>query len=353
MTDLERQPRASKDEQSKMVIKGGIGSYAIIKKLAQTAAMRYYLCQDECQKWRIFCIAATKADNRVVLRAQDVLDHLAKVSTKLEDDEYDNTLKEVYADDFVIREVWSFRDYGDKDDSDDIMTIRWKLRQDPPTLQELELVEKMRAERLQQRLHYDWLFPVVTESFCCMEQGGRQVNILEIPDASLDDMTSLAGIPNKKMRLDLRSSAWIVGRMLKLQSLLCLAAVSASIGMSKFLIAPEHHRLVMLDWGDSAICKTVDWESSNLNVARAGIMGLRLIGATSTEDEWQYPYALENASDEIYIQCLRDMAALRAGYRGEYIWENRSMRTIAHFKFYETVDCLWGRKYHPFTTLPM
>jgi hypothetical protein len=69
-------------------------------------------------------------------------------------------------------------------------------------------------------LNYDLGFPEIVDSFVYSEQGGRQINILEFKNVEdVGSMVPLINITKKdRLRVDLKTSAWIMGKLLKLYS---------------------------------------------------------------------------------------------------------------------------------------
>lgn len=101
-----------------------------------------------------------------------------------------------------------------------------------------------------QQLNYNWLFPHVEDSFKSIEQGGRIVNILSIDELSkIDKIVPLSNILNKDRRtIDLATSVWVMGRMLKLLVYTHDQNISIKLNGDNILIEPYEHRVVIIDW---------------------------------------------------------------------------------------------------------
>ena len=79
-----------------------------------------------------------------------------------------------------------------------------------------------------QRLNYDLEFPHVVDSFVCAEQGGRRALILTF--RNVENVKKLVPLVNltrrNKLRVDLRTGVWIMGKLMKLvRSLVCVCGV--------------------------------------------------------------------------------------------------------------------------------
>ena len=70
------------------------------------------------------------------------------------------------------------------------------------------------------RVHYDWLFPELFDSFITdSDQGSRQINLLRVRDAGVSDFVPLAKL-QAKYCIDAKTCTWILGRFFKLQTFL-------------------------------------------------------------------------------------------------------------------------------------
>lgn len=322
-----------------LVVHSEHGQYAVNRLIAATKAVRYYLCQDQNQDWRILSIAATAADNPMVETIAEILRDLAAQSAAFESEYHKQNLSRVSYIGFRRDLLYQMRrEAASGSRSTD-------LNRDP-TPEELEAIERAKEKILDLRLHYDWLIPMLSESFVCEPQGRRQVNILSFAGIEAGEFMPLAQILQKNQRVDLKTSVWIVGRMLKLLDFTIDAEVGTSFALDKFLLGPREHHLVMLDWTNARKVFGDDREGVNLNILRIGECGLKLIGATYDKTGWQYDYPyVENEVE--YIDFLHQMATLSEPFYRSYQDIRRT-----HRRFYGVVDKVWGRAYHPFTTFP-
>lgn len=265
-----------------MVITGQNGNYEVMRKLGSTEYTNYHICRDDAGNWQVLAIASTAEQNAVIDRTEYLLKRLIENSEKYEE----------------------------------------------------EFAQQTQSDR---RIHYDWLFPQVVDQFVLHEQGERRVNILAFPDIDLRKAFALTQIAEKGQRVDLKTSAWIMGRFLKLLGFLHESNVQTPILTSNFLLEPDSHRLLMLNWTSATIGDTPTPAQQCFAIKQAAECVLLLLGAEYTDNVWHYDYELGNG-EERYIRRLQTM------HKGKY-----PSAYQAHTAFYEVVDSLWGKQFHPFT----
>ena len=193
------------------------------------------------------------------------------------------------------------------------------------------------------RLHYDRLFPGVVRSFISDEQGGRRINILALKDVdTVTEMVPLSNLQDKdQLRIDPPSSAWIMGRLLKLLSLTHSEGISfQTLAANNVLVNPSRHFVVVLDWSTVRLAQSGEASRADRtnDVARAAHAVLVAIGANHVTGA--FPYG--NATHETYARLLWEIASSTV-----------SSAERAHSQFYELVDALYGKKFIPFTTMPL
>ena len=174
------------------------------------------------------------------------------------------------------------------------------------------------------RVHYDWLLPQLSMTFITDEsQGNRQVNLLTVRDANVEDFIPMAKLV-EKYKVDARTAAWILGRLYKLQSFLEDYGGPYNFNVDGVILEPRMHRLVYL--GIIRSGEWCDWHTSLRNATTAIHDWVELNGTVHEKDflEW-----LEWAGTEDY-----------------YSYQDA---TETHKMFYAKLDEWWGHKYHPFT----
>lgn len=189
-------------------------------------------------------------------------------------------------------------------------------------------------------LHYDWLFPQVFDSFCSIEQDGRKILILDYPDADLLGGMPLMQIRKKNLRVDLKTSAWIMGRFLKLLSFLQGSNAWIQVGIDDYFLIPDQHRLLKLDFSDLLILADCSPGRRAIEIRQAAKIILNLIGVTWDAKYWKYEYELEDEKDKQYLNILAWL-----------YYHTPSHSFSAYESFYCVVNEIWGRKFHPFTVL--
>lgn len=192
-------------------------------------------------------------------------------------------------------------------------------------------------------LNYDLQFPELVESFICQQQGNRRINILafkDVPDARR--LKPLSGVTKKeRKRIDLRTSVWIMGKLLKLLVLTfgeCIA-INMTSG-NNILIEPDQHYVLIFDWTMAKpYSDEIPMEIRALEIAQAAQAVRIAIGADRKG-------AIEDPSREKgfdrYVQYLDTLAA-----------GNESVADRAHERFYAIARSFWGREFHPFTTFSL
>lgn len=193
-------------------------------------------------------------------------------------------------------------------------------------------------------LNYKLGFPELVDSFICPEQGGRQVNILAFRNTEhVADMVPLINITAKnKKRIDLRTSAWIMGKSLKLLDFLYSQGISINLAIGwNILIDAERHYVLFFDFTKAQTYEeTVPKDIQCREIASVAYAVYVTLGGTM--DLEKDDLLVTDATEEAYFVYLWQM--VRGGM---------SDAGKAHKKFYEIVDATWERKFHPFTTKPL
>jgi len=192
-------------------------------------------------------------------------------------------------------------------------------------------------------LRYEKCFPRLRESFLLKEQGSRRVNIIEIPDT--DAVGSLVPIEQwrtrERVRIDPKSSAWLLGRLFKVFTLTHPIGIGVGkIDGGNILVNPKKHRAIFFDWTEAHQYEQfVPPEKVGEEIAQAATqVFLALGGNVSTgvlPESDQLP-------DTRYVDLLR-----------EFISGAERDPDKAAQRFYKLVREMWDKEFHPFTTIPM
>lgn len=191
------------------------------------------------------------------------------------------------------------------------------------------------------RLNYTLCFPQVVETFVVPEQGKRRVVVLEFQAADrLIDLVPISFIRERdRSMVDLKTSVWILGKTLKFLSFVH----NFDIGYGSLadrettLIEKGNHLVTLLDWSKAK--RGLDVTSQREEIALAARNVWWLLGGNSAT--MKLPTDDPNF-DSAYEAVLASL--MRGGF---------SDAREAHSAFYQTVEAIWGRNYHPFTTLPL
>lgn len=230
-----------------MVITGKKSPYTVIALLAHTASHRIYICKDAAGNLRLLQIAATREANGGLGRGAYVLMQLTTESQRLDG-------------------LYSAKHDG-------------------------------------KHLHYDRLFPELVESFVCAEQDNRRVNILAFTDvADVAGLVPLSSLRTRdQVRIDLKTSAWILGRLLKLLTFVHAQGVAVrTIRSDNILLDTGKHFAIVLDWSSARVYQqAIEREGSVADIASAASAVMASIGGTSHG----VPYELSEAEAR-YVTLL-------------------------------------------------
>lgn len=203
--------------------------------------------------------------------------------------------------------------------------------------------EHKRVNKTNQGLGYQRCFPQMVESFLVPNQGNRRVNVIAIYDA--EQVKDLVPIEQwrtrERVRLDPKSSAWIMGRLLKIFTLTHPMGVAVGkIDGGNILVNPDKHHVVLFDWTqarhyDMALPKEVARDE----ISRAATQVFLALGGdlkTGTLPE------SDQLPDSRYADLLKSFA---------------NKQVIDPFEagreFYALLESLWKTEFHPFTTHPL
>jgi len=197
-------------------------------------------------------------------------------------------------------------------------------------------------------LNYDLQFPDVLDSFVLEAQGGRRINILGF--RAVERMASLVpviGITRREyLRVDLRSSVWMMGKLLKLLTFThSLGCTAGKLNGNNLLIEPDLHHIVVFDWSHAAFDEEgVSRDSSRAEIQQAARSVITALGADLHTGTFIDDGAATNGGD-VFDPYTTHLWHLATGGQ----WS----ASRAHAEFYAVVDQLWKREFYPFTTLPL
>ncbi len=265
--------------------------FRIVKKVAENKEYKIYLCIQEGTKRQCLLQIATVAKcNGDLQRAAYILEKLALHAEKLEE-EYEN------------------------------------VKTDPKVL-----------------LNYQLGFPELVDNFICSEHGNRQTNILAFRNVeNVADMLPLMFITEKfNKRIDLRTSAWIMGKALKMLDFVHVQGISVNLMTGKnILIDPNQHYVVIFDLSKAVVLEKVPVEVQGRDKSQAARAVIIALGGRDRSIEDYFPSLTE--SEKEYIKFLEQLAS-----EGTVLASGE-----AHKEFYRIVDQAWERELYPFTVKPL
>jgi hypothetical protein len=241
------------------------------------------------------------------------------------------------------------------DDRQCILKIAASAAQNPLLDREAFLLRslRLRAEELEAAyarvkkgdgmLNYQLLFPEVVDSFIVEEQGGRRVNILRFE--AIDDVGELVPIGHitsrDRVRVDPRTSAWIMGKVLKALAFFHAEGISIDrLTGENILIERKQHYVVFFDWTNATqVPEEVTSDVAMEEISKATREVIIVLGGNPILGTLPKDAQLE---DDRYAAMLHSLASGGYSDAGE-----------AHAEFYKLIRALWPRAYHHYTSYPL
>ena len=267
---------------------GSKRSYEVGKQVAETERYRLYLCRP----------------------SGETADHLLQVASKVE---HNGALdRDAYILERLLREA--------------------------QRLEEEYAGVKTKSNHL---LNYQLSFPALVDTFVPADQGHRRVNILRFRE--VDDVRKLVPLHNlahrDRLRVDLRTSVWIMGKLLKTLTFTEAArTIVGNLTLGNILIEPDQHYVVIFDWADAQLTNGHIPRSMVCDEIRSAARGVIEVLGGTMEEGIPDDGSAEHARYEKHLVQLAQ--------------SGESDAFTAHQSFYTLVDSLWPRGFHQFTMLP-
>jgi len=191
---------------------------------------------------------------------------------------------------------------------------------------------------------YKYSIPTIIESTIVESEGFRQLNILKFENVeNISDLIPLVKLLKKSLRVDLRTSAWIFGKLLKIIDFAHSNNIeNNNINCNNILIEPNKHYVILFDWSKATIHENS--RISNKTVSNHIKLAAQTIINALGGDLDKVHESNEDIKLIKYIQYLADHGETTA--------------KEAHKKFYKIVDALcnnpkstWKPGFHNFTTV--
>jgi hypothetical protein len=191
-------------------------------------------------------------------------------------------------------------------------------------------------------LGYQRCFPQLVESFIASSQGNRRINVIALfGTSSMSDIVPLEQWRTREhVWIDPKSSAWIMGRLLKIFTLTHPLGLSVGkIDGGNILVNPIEHHVFLFDWTRATYHQgNLSAEFVRHEISSAACQVFLALGGNLTTGELPLHAHLTDAryGDLLLRMINRDL----------------SDPVSAGVEFYTLVDELWEKGFHPFTTHP-
>ena len=192
-------------------------------------------------------------------------------------------------------------------------------------------------------LHYEKCFPRLRESFLLTEQDNRRINIIEIPDTdSIGDLVPIERWRTReKVRIDPKSSAWVMGRLLKVFTLTHPIGISVGkIDGGNILANAKMHRALFFDWTEAHQYPLyVPPEKVGEEIAAAATQVFLALGGSVGKGT--LPDS-DQLTDARYATLLL-----------QFMGGSERDPDKAAKRFYKLVREMWGKEFHIFNPIPL
>lgn len=191
-------------------------------------------------------------------------------------------------------------------------------------------------------LNYHICFPKAEETFLFVDKAGKRrvsiVSLFELTE-NITDLAPMAYIGSREnTRVDPKTSAWMLGKMLKV--LVFTHSIGLSLGSlsgEKILLQRDNHLVALLDLTNAVFTgdERLDEESARIEIMQLAqavfdVLGGNFALGTIPEDK-QLP-------DDRYAAFLKSLADGK-----------ETSAKNAHMMHYSLIEEMWGIKYHPYT----
>lgn len=188
--------------------------------------------------------------------------------------------------------------------------------------------------------NYKYGFPELMESLVLND--GRQLNILNLRNSyDLFSIIPIIKMWNGSTRIDLRTSAWIMGKLLKLISFAHLNSIEINdITGNNLLLDPKNHYTIILNWSNSIIHDDIPKSIVSKEIKKAANLVVKALGGDLKRTH-------VNEADAEYTDHLASLLA-----------NGHTNASRAHYEFYNVITSLcnnqqsvWHPGFHEFTIL--
>lgn len=192
-------------------------------------------------------------------------------------------------------------------------------------------------------LNYQIGFPNLVETFSAESQGGRRVLILSFKASDqVSDLVSLAMVRERdQVRVDPKTSAWVMGKTLKIMAFAHGDDITVgSVTGDDILIERGHHLVTFFDWSRATRHPGgVSHSLARAEISSAAREVMLLLGGDPNS-------GIIPPDEQLPDDCYQ--AFLAGLVRGQY-----HDASEAHSAFYQLVEVMWGRRFHPYASYPL
>jgi hypothetical protein len=194
-------------------------------------------------------------------------------------------------------------------------------------------------------LNYHFFFPRLVETFISPEQGNSRISILSLAHVAKDlrDLTPLSHfISREKVRVDPQTSAWVLGKLLKLLVFTHSQNISlADLSGENILLNRSEHYVTIFDWTQASIGNgEMEDDAAIREISQVAKEVGRLLGADPITERLPQDKQLK---DDSYEHFLRSLIHGSLGL----------LASDAHRRHYELIRAIWPRTFHKFTSYPL
>ncbi len=208
-----------------------------------------------------------------------------------------------------------------------------------------KIQDSVEATDLRQYYNYYLGFPELCDSTILHDQGARLVNVIGFRNVhKLSSVIPLVKIWKHSKGVDLPTSAWIIGKLLKIISFAhdCNIKIG-DISGNNILIVPENHYVIIFNWGNSVIENGgIPAADVSNDIKTAAKLVLKTIIGNS---DLRINETTNDESNSKYIGFVESLAEV-----------GMSDARRAHQQFYELINSLcadstsaWQSGFHKFT----
>lgn len=205
-----------------------------------------------------------------------------------------------------------------------------------------EYSKRIEDERTRKTMACVWNFPTLVGSFTDKEQEGRRINALSFCDLKKTrNLFPLDSYKERGYRIDLRSTGWMVKRLLRTLSLAhAMGILVGSTDGCDFLIEPDEHFFILYNWTEARLFG--EGGVPQEDVSEEIKLGIRAVidALGGNWEKGQVPFDDDPLFEE-YVKHLLVLARYGA-----------LSATDAFAKFSALINPHWKGK-HPFRVLPL